>query len=108
MVNVHCSHGVLMGTRLPNLDDIILSNQVCGGGVSLSSKEKRKKLRKRLPNWFKTSLPIGESQARYNDTKGSVKENNLNTVCEEARCPNIHDCWGRGTATFMIAGEVCT
>ena len=58
MVNVHSSHGVLMGTRLPNIDDIILSNQVCEGDVSLSPKEKRKKLRKRLPNWFKTSLPI--------------------------------------------------
>ncbi len=108
MVNFHRSHGVIMGTRLPNLDDIVLSNQVCSGSVSMNPKEKRKKLRKRLPNWFKTSLPIGISQVRYNETKNSVEKNNLNTVCEEARCPNIHDCWGRGTATFMIAGEVCT
>ena len=108
MVNVHSSHGVIMGTRLPNLDDIILSDQVCGEKASLNSKQKRKLLRKRLPSWFKTSLPIGDSQVRYNETMDSVKENNLNTVCEEARCPNIHDCWGRGTATFMIAGGVCT
>ena len=43
-----------------------------------------------------------------NDTKASVKDNKLHTVCEEAHCPNIHDCWGRGTATFMIAGKACT
>ena len=70
--------------------------------------EKRKSMRKRLPDWFKTSLPTGVAQARFNGTKGNVVEHGLNTVCEEARCPNIHDCWGRGTATFMIAGEVCT
>jgi lipoic acid synthetase len=45
---------------------------------------------------------------RYNSTTSSVKDNQLHTVCEEARCPNIHDCWGRGTATFMIAGKACT
>jgi len=45
---------------------------------------------------------------RYNSTTSSVKDNQLHTVCEEARCPNIHDCWGRGTATFMVAGKACT
>ena len=45
---------------------------------------------------------------RYKSTTSSVKGNQLHTVCEEAHCPNIHDCWGRGTATFMIAGKACT
>ena len=63
---------------------------------------------KRLPEWFKVALPTGEDMQRYNSTNSSVKDNQLNTVCEEARCPNIHDCWGRGTATFMIAGKACT
>ena len=63
---------------------------------------------KRLPEWFKVTLPTGEGMQRYNSTTTSVKDNQLHTVCEEARCPNIHDCWGRGTATFMIAGKACT
>tara|TARA_B100001971_G_scaffold15631_1_gene12257 strand:- start:28 stop:939 length:912 start_codon:yes stop_codon:yes gene_type:complete len=65
-------------------------------------------MRKRLPRWFRTSLPTGAAQIRYNETKSNVHEHGLHTVCEEARCPNVHDCWGRGTATFMVAGEVCT
>ncbi len=44
----------------------------------------------------------------FNATQASVQENSLHTVCEEARCPNVHDCWAHGTATFMIAGRECT
>jgi lipoic acid synthetase len=73
-----------------------------------SASERRKALRKRLPPWFKTALPTGTSQLNFNKTKSNVQDHGLTTVCEEARCPNIHDCWGRGTATFMIAGEDCT
>lgn len=62
----------------------------------------------RLPKWFKTRLPSGEQQAIFNTTKTAVKDNKLHTVCEEARCPNIHDCWASGDATFMIAGQECT
>ena len=65
-------------------------------------------MRKRLPEWFATTLPTGTAQIRYNETRSNVHEHGLHTVCEEARCPNVHDCWGRGTATFMVAGEVCT
>lgn len=63
---------------------------------------------RRLPDWFRTSLPTGEQQAVFNSTKTAVKDNKLHTVCEEARCPNIHDCWASGDATFMIAGQECT
>lgn len=62
----------------------------------------------RLPDWFRVTLPSGDSMERYKSTTASVKENQLHTVCEEAHCPNIHDCWGRGTATFMVAGKACT
>jgi len=62
----------------------------------------------RLPEWFRVTLPSGEDMERYKSTTSSVKGNQLHTVCEEAHCPNIHDCWGRGTATFMIAGKACT
>ena len=64
--------------------------------------------RERLPPWFKTALPSGEQQAIFNSTKAAVKDNTLHTVCQEARCPNIHDCWASGDATFMIAGQECT
>lgn len=62
----------------------------------------------RLPPWLRVNLPILPQQRTFNLTAGAVGENALHTVCEEARCPNIHDCWARGTATFMIAGQSCT
>ncbi len=60
---------------------------------------------KRRPEWLKVRLPAGEG---YRDVKNIVEENRLHTVCEEARCPNIAECWARRTATFMILGDVCT
>jgi lipoic acid synthetase len=62
----------------------------------------------RLPEWLRVNLPAGGAQATFNGTLEVVQGNQLHTVCEEARCPNIHDCWARGTATFMIAGKECT
>ena len=88
----------MSGKRLP------MANET----KQLSAIERRKKSRKRLPPWFKTYLPTGEAQIAFNDVRGNVLEHQLNTVCQEAQCPNIHDCWGRGTATFMVAGEECT
>ena len=64
--------------------------------------------RPRLPKWLRVNLPAGGAQRAYNGTSGVVAGGALHTVCEEARCPNIHDCWARGTATFMIAGKECT
>jgi len=57
------------------------------------------------PEWLKVRLPGSESYFRL---KQLVQKQRLNTVCEDARCPNIGECWGSGTATFMILGEVCT
>lgn len=60
----------------------------------------------RKPDWLKIKLNTNDN---YTDLKKLMREKNLNTVCEEARCPNIHECWGeRRTATFMILGAVCT
>ena len=64
--------------------------------------------RPRLPDWFRTSLPTGELQRKFNETKATVSENMLHTVCQEARCPNIHECWAAKDATFMVAGQECT
>ena len=64
--------------------------------------------RPRLPEWLRVNLPAGKAQNTFKSTQLTVLGNKLQTVCEEARCPNIHDCWARGTATFMIAGQQCT
>ncbi len=61
--------------------------------------------RKPRPDWLKVRLPAGENFARL---RGLIREHRLNTVCEDARCPNLGECWGAGTATFMILGDVCT
>lgn len=60
----------------------------------------------RKPDWLKIKINTNKS---YNGLKKLMREKNLNTVCEEARCPNIHECWSeRKTATFMILGDTCT
>ncbi len=64
--------------------------------------------RTRLPEWFRIELPTGAALERYRATTSAVAGNALHTVCEEAHCPNLHECWGRGTATFMVAGRECT
>jgi len=57
------------------------------------------------PAWIKARAPMGEG---YDRLRGLMRDLGLHTVCEEARCPNVGDCWNRGTATFMILGDVCT
>ena len=63
------------------------------------------KPRKSLPEWLKVKIPGGENYLRI---QKMLRSSNLHTVCEEARCPNIGGCWDRGTATFMILGDICT
>jgi lipoic acid synthetase len=57
------------------------------------------------PNWIKAKIPAGSN---YDRLKTLLRSLNLHTVCEEARCPNIGECWGAGTLTFMILGDTCT
>ncbi len=57
------------------------------------------------PSWLKVKMPGG---ARYNRIKARARTLSLHTVCEEAHCPNIGECWGAGTATFMVMGGICT
>ena len=61
--------------------------------------------RPRLPEWFRLKLPTASA---YFATRNLIDDLNLNTVCESARCPNHWECWSKGTATFMIAGDRCT
>jgi len=59
----------------------------------------------RRPDWLRVKIPSGE---KYLQLKDLMERHNLHTVCEEARCPNMGECWNAGTATFMILGDVCT
>lgn len=65
----------------------------------ISAKESRK------PPWLKIRLT---QNASYRNIKSLMSQNDLHTVCEEAQCPNMNECWNRGTATFMILGDICT
>ncbi len=62
-------------------------------------------LPKRKPPWLRVRLPSGRN---YNRVKQLMHQQNLHTVCEEAMCPNIGECWGQGTATFLLMGDICT
>lgn len=61
--------------------------------------------REKRPDWLRVKLPIGEN---YRKVRGLVDEYNLHTICQSGNCPNMGECWGAGTATFMILGNVCT
>ena len=65
----------------------------------------KKETRVKKPDWLRVKLPIGES---YKHVRGLVDNHKLHTICESGNCPNMGECWGAGTATFMILGNVCT
>ena len=75
------------------------------GGMSVEVPLQIFRPRDPKPAWLKVRAPGSETYLRL---KGLMQELKLNTVCEEARCPNIGECWHQGTATFMILGDVCT
>lgn len=63
------------------------------------------KERRRKPDWLRVKLPVGKE---YAEVRKIVDKNKLHTICESGNCPNMGECWGAGTATFMILGNVCT
>jgi len=67
--------------------------------------DKRKMHHARHPHWLKVPLPAGKN---FQDVRKLIQQHHLHTVCQCAHCPNIGDCWGQRTATFMILGDVCT
>lgn len=73
------------------------------GGSHAKDASDRKHVRK--PDWLRVSLPIGDDYERVKAKVGALA---LNTVCKEAACPNLAECWGAGTATIMILGDTCT
>ena len=64
-----------------------------------------KPARAKRPDWLRVKLPIGEN---YRKVREVVDKNNLHTICQSGNCPNMGECWGEGTATFMILGNICT
>jgi lipoyl synthase len=74
------------------------------GGIAIEKVQGRP-FRERKPRWLKVPAPGGP---RYRELKSQIKAEGLHTVCAEANCPNIGECWERGTATFMILGDTCT
>src|SRR3954469_7505003 len=71
----------------------------------ITGRHRSEPLPERKPSWLKVKAPGGENYLRL---KQMMQELNLHTVCQEARCPNVGECWEHGTATFMILGDVCT
>lgn len=69
------------------------------------SEKKDENTRTPRPEWLKISLKTGEN---FKEVGGLISDHSLHTVCQEARCPNIYECWNQRTATFMILGDVCT
>lgn len=63
------------------------------------------KFPRRRPPWIRVRAPMGET---YEEVRGLMRNKELHTVCEEAMCPNLGECWGRGTATFLMMGDTCT
>ncbi len=61
--------------------------------------------KRQKPDWLKIQIPAGHE---YNEVKQIVAEHKLHTICQSGKCPNMGECWGRGTATFMILGDICT
>ncbi len=73
--------------------------------IELPVIDKSEQKRNRKPDWLRVKLPVGKEYARV---RKLVDEHKLHTICESGNCPNMGECWGAGTATFMILGNVCT
>ncbi len=73
--------------------------------LTLSANESQPKVKQRKPKWLRVKLPTGEN---YRNVRGLVDNYKLHTICESGNCPNMGECWGAGTATFMILGNTCT
>ncbi|MCB9640274.1 MAG: lipoyl synthase [Myxococcales bacterium] len=73
--------------------------------IDIRTERSRRKEILRKPSWLRSQIPAGEN---FSELKDILRSRGLYTVCEEARCPNLGECWSGGTATFMVMGDVCT
>lgn len=76
-----------------------------GQNIDIHSKYRKMENGRKKPEWLKIKLPMGQLSS---DVLNTVRGHHLNTICTSGRCPNQGECWGRGTATFMIGGDICT
>ncbi len=90
--------------ELPVLQDAPHDHRA-GQARPMSPSQARAVLQSRKPDWLRIRPPSGEN---YLQIKGLLQERNLHTVCEEAHCPNLSECWASGTATFMLGSDTCT
>ena len=87
-----------MTTNAASIPTPVSSNSPASPSVGIPPRARR-------PEWLRARMPAGEN---YEDVRDLMREKRLHTVCEEARCPNIGECWNHRTATFLLLGEVCT
>ncbi|KAG0281843.1 hypothetical protein BGZ95_008985 [Linnemannia exigua] len=92
------------------LKETVVEKEAAEAVAKATGKPARRAPKQRLPEWLKTAIPVGKN---YTEIKNNLRELKLHTVCEEAKCPNISDCWGGGehktaTATIMLMGDECT
>ncbi len=95
-----------MATEPDTLEDRLhITRSRANPGGAAQNGEGKVGFRDRKPPWLKVPAPGGPN---YRRLKSTIEADNLHTVCQEANCPNVGECWERGTATFMILGDVCT
>ena len=98
-----------MGTRLIEHKKVKTNNWVkldIGDKINTSKTSTKYNFGfKKKPDWIRVKLPTGK---KYSDLRGLVDKYKLNTICSSGSCPNMGECWGEGTATFMILGNICT
>ncbi|KAF9121099.1 hypothetical protein BGW39_010846 [Mortierella sp. 14UC] len=92
------------------LKETVVEKEAADATAKATGKPAKRAPKQRLPEWLKTAIPVGKN---YTEIKNNLRELKLHTVCEEAKCPNISDCWGGGehktaTATIMLMGDECT
>ena len=73
--------------------------------LKLPKQDTQKLERTKKPKWIRVKLPIGK---KYLNLRSTVEKHQLHTICVSGNCPNMGECWGEGTATFMILGNICT
>ena len=88
--------------------DFIVSDMIKPDAIPVTSStdwQPDPKNPRRRPPWIRVKAPSGET---YENVRNLMRSKTLHTVCEEAQCPNIGECWGKGTATFLMMGDTCT
>lgn len=93
------------GTPSGNRGGVRRRDRYTDGAMTMTTLGAAGTVRPRLPEWLRLKLPVSDS---FSKTRHLLQDLKLHTVCESAKCPNHWECWGRGTATFMIGGDRCT